>query len=144
MYEKVEGRMKLVILVFIIGTFVQSFKCATFNYQELKSSLNFVLDIADEHDIVYLNEHWLQLNELTTIEDIYEKDASPKTCYLKFSVDPTGELRGRLHGGVAFLCKKLKPVVCKPINCENDSLFGLQIIVNQSVLLYVLVRISPI
>ena len=82
--------------------------------------------------------------EMTTIEDICEKDAIPKTCYLKSSVDPTGELRGRLHDGVGFLCKKLKPVVYKPINCENDSLFGLQIIVNQSVLLYVLVRISPI
>ena len=60
MYD-IEGRMKLVILIFIIGTFVQNFKFATFNYQELKSSLKYVLDLADEHAIVFLNEHWLQV-----------------------------------------------------------------------------------
>ena len=103
----IEERMKLVILVFIMCTFVQNFKFATFNCQVLKSSLKYILDLADKHDIVFLNKHWLQVNELTTIEDICEKDAIPKTCYLKYSVDPTAELHGRPHGGVRFLCKKL-------------------------------------
>ena len=51
----IEERMKLVILVFIMRTFVQNLKFATFNCQGLKSSLKYILDLADKHDIVFLN-----------------------------------------------------------------------------------------
>ena len=59
-------------------------------------------------------------------------------CFLKSSIDPYDDLRGRPYGGTGFLCKKKSNVAYKIIECNNDRLYGLQVLVNQTVALSII------
>ena len=67
---------------------------------------------------------------MSAISDVF-KDHQ---CYLKSSIDPTEVLYGRPYGGIGFLCKKMKGVAYRPIECLSDRLYGLEIIVNKKVI----------
>ena len=88
-------------------------KCGIFNCQGLKSSFKHILDLTSSHDILFINEHWLQVHELYQIEEICE--SYKLKCFNKSSVDPAAELRGRPHGGVGFKCKQSDSTVYRPI-----------------------------
>ena len=69
---------------------------ASFNCHGMKGSLQYVLNLAELHQIVFLNEHWLQVNDIPTLKQICE--SKNILCFLKSSVDPCKSLNGRPHG----------------------------------------------
>ena len=110
-----------------------TFRLATFNCHGLKSSLPYCLNLSDTHDIVFLNEH--------TIREICEENN--KLCYLKSSVDPESTLCGRPHGGTGFICRKAKGIGYKIIQCDSDRLYGLQLLINHHVVMYIYGDYAP-
>ena len=132
-------RTVFVILFFIVfstmNVYTNNFKIATYNCHGLKSSLQYVLELAESHDILFLNEHWLQVHELFTIEQICE-DNNLKG-FFRSSVNPTNTLHGRPHGGLGFVCKNSASIVYKIIDCNNDRIYGIQILKNQNVIMCV-------
>ena len=114
----------------------ENFKLVTFNCHGLKSSISYVLDLIKRHDVIFICEHWLKVNELNSISDMCGNDYL--ICFLKSSIDPYNDLRGRSYGGTGFLCKKKSNVAYKIIECNNDILHGLQVLVNQTVALSII------
>ena len=84
---------------------------------------------------IIICEHWLKVNELNSISDMCGNDY---LCFLKSSIDPSNDLRGRPYGGTGYLCKKKSNVTYKIIECNNDRLYGLKVLVNQTVALSII------
>ena len=114
----------------------KNFSLCTFNCHGLKSSLQYVLDLCKSHDIIIVNEHWLQHSDFYTISDIFKSNGM--SIYLKSSMDPTECFRGRPFGGVGFVCANLENVSYKLIECVSDRILGLEVIINQTVVLTLL------
>ena len=119
-----------------ISNCLNSLNIGTFNCYGLKSSLPYVIELLKFHDIIFINEHWLQKKDLDKIASIY--DQNNYCTYLKSSIDPMSTLLGRPYGGVGFLCKRMKGVTYRVIPCESDRIMGLQIIADQKVVLCLL------
>ena len=111
----------------------ENFKLVTFNCHGLKSSISYVLDLIKRHDVVFICERWLKVNELNSISDMCGNDY---LCFLKSSIDPYNDLRGRPYGGTGFF--KKSNVAYKIIECNNNRLYGLQVLVNQTVTLSII------
>ena len=79
-----------ILLLHLMVNTVRNFSATTFNCHGIKSSLKYVLDQARNHDIVFVNEHWLQASDIHHITNICTENA--KWCYFKTSVDPNHEL----------------------------------------------------
>ena len=114
---------------------VRNFSATTFNCHGIKSSLKYVLDQARNHDIVFVNEHWLQASDIHHITNICTDNA--KWCYFKTSVDPNHELKGRPHGGLGFICAQSegRNISYKVIETSSDRVLGLQVLINYQVVL---------
>ena len=70
-----------------------SLNIGTFNFYGLKSSLPYVMELLEFHDIIFIHEHWLQKKYLDIIASIYGQN---NYCtYLKSSIDPMSTLLGR-------------------------------------------------
>ena len=67
-------RTVFVLLLFTVfrtmNVSTNNFKIATYNCHGLKSSVQYDLELDESHDILFLNEHWLQIHELFTIEQM--------------------------------------------------------------------------
>ena len=58
------------------------------------------MELLKFHDIIFINEHWLQKKDLGNVASIYGQN---NYCtYLKSSIDPMSTLLGRPYGGVGF------------------------------------------
>ena len=121
---------------FIFTVLSSSFSLAAFNCHGLKSSISYVLDLSNGHDIVFVCEHWLRVSEINTIRNIFEEN--DKLSYLQSSIDPLSELHGRPHGGTGFICTKKRDVAYKVIDYKSDRLHGLQVIVKGNMVLSVI------
>ena len=111
----------------------QSFKVSCLNCNGMKSSISYVMQLAESHDVLFISEHWLQVKDMNTIKNIC--DSENLTCFLKSSVDPSEPLLGRPYEGVGFLCKKIPGTGYKQIVCESDRVIGLQILSKHNVVL---------
>ena len=103
----------------------------TYNCYRLKSSLPYVIDLASEHDVLFINEHWLQESDLPIVTDIL-KDHD-LWSNLQSSVDPTKYISGRPFGGIGFLCRSKDDRAYKPVPCESDRISCLQVMVEHEV-----------
>ena len=103
----------------------QQFSVCSFNCYGLKSSLSYIIDIAEQNDVTFLCEHWLQAKDMYTIKSIFSDNKMQ--CFLKSSIDPSVQLIGRPFGGVGFLCRNTTGTSYNAIECESDRLYGLQI-----------------
>ena len=74
-------------------------KTVAFNCYGLKSSLPYVKELLNDHDIVFISEHWLLPGEIKILAD---RDLKTELSHLKSSVDPTKVISGRPHGGCGF------------------------------------------
>ena len=106
------------LLTLIIGVLGKNFSLCTFNCHGLKSSIQYVLDLCKSHNIIFVNEHWLQHSDFYTISEIFKSNGM--STYLKSSMDPTDRFRGRPFGGVGFVCANLENVSYKLIECVSD------------------------
>ena len=48
----------------------KDFNISTFICHGLKGSLQYTLDLLRYHDVVFINEHWLQVHKLHIVGDI--------------------------------------------------------------------------
>ena len=111
-----------------------NFSACTYNCHGLKSNMDYVLKLSQSHDIVFMNEHWLQDKDLNTVRDIF--NSHNKWIYLKSSVDPTEQLIGRPYGGLGFACVKAQGRSYQVLECVSDRVLSLQVTQNNEVVLY--------
>jgi len=111
-----------------------AFNILTFNCHGLKSSIDYIMKLYNDNDILFLSEHWLLSSEINLIKDKYFKN---DWCNLKSSINPTEVLTGRPHGGCGFVCKKVPGVSFKNVQCTNDRLCGVEVRVSQQTVLTV-------
>ena len=80
-------------------------------------------------------ENWLQSVELNVILDINFKGAwsNMKSC-----IDPFSVLTGRPYGDGRFLCKTQPGIVYKSVACNSDGISGIEVIIGQKTVLFVL------
>ena len=100
-----------------------SINICTFNCTGVKSSTEFIAhNICSKSDIVALQETWLLPHDLPICDTIH-----PSFCaYATSSVDVgAGVVRGRPHGGLAFLYRRSLETHLSPITFDDDRILGL-------------------
>ena len=90
------------------------FKIVTFNCNGLKSSISYISKLLMENDIIFLNEHLLQVGEISSVNGLFSDDV----CFLKSSVNPE-LLKGRPYGGVGFICRLQMALLFSSVPCDN-------------------------
>ena len=100
----------------------------TFNCYGLKSSLNYVKELMNTNDVIFLNEHWLMDSDILVIKAIL----SEYDVYMKSSMDCESNACGRPFGGIGFICKQKAGVRYAPVQCTSDRLMGLHVYVGKS------------
>ena len=94
----------------------------SFNCTGLKSSVEYVTSLCDNHDIVALQETWLLPHDIPIVDAIHRDHCAFATS----SVDVgAGVVRGRPYGGLAFMYRRNIETQLTPINLGEDRLLGL-------------------
>ena len=100
-------------------------KISSFNCNGFKGSSDYVKQLIGSHDILFICEHWLQEYEISGIRDLFNDSGS--WCYLKSSMDPLAEHRGRPYGGVGFLGNNRNGLIYDKIECDSDRICGIKV-----------------
>ena len=95
----------------------------------MKGSLEYVLELASSHDVLFINEHWLQQKDIHPICSVTETNNPKLWTYLKSSVDPSHQLNGRPYGYLGFLCRSTSGRFFKVTEHESDRVLGVQILI---------------
>ena len=90
----------------------------------------------DNCDVMFVCEHWLTPGELPILNTQFK--SSDYWSSFKSSVNPEETLRGRPHGGVGFVAKRMSNISLKPIVIENERLYGIQLLSQGKVILTIL------
>ena len=125
-------------LTFLMAVKYTDYNICTFNCHGMKGSLEYVLELASSHDVLFINEHWLQQKDIHTICSITETNNPKLWTYLKSSVDPSRQLNGRPYGGLGFLCRRTSGRFFKVIEHESDRVLGVQIFDNKTLIMTVI------
>ena len=91
------------LILFILIT-LDKFQVSSFNCTGIKSSVEYIAQhLCKDNDIIALQETWLLPYDLPLCDSIH-----PEFCaFATSSVDVgTGVVRGRPHGGLAFLYRR--------------------------------------
>ena len=97
----------------------KSFKIVTFKCNGLKSSISYISKLLMENDIIFLNEHWLQVGEISSVNGLFSDDV----CFLKSIVNPELVLKGRPYGGVGFICRLQMALLFSSVPCDNITAY---------------------
>ena len=100
----------------------------TYNCYGLKGSLNYVKELMNTNDVIFLNEHWLMDSDILVIKAII----SEYYVYMKSSMDCESNACGRPFGGIGFICKQKAGVRYAPVQYTSDRLMGLHVYVGKS------------
>ena len=109
--------------MFLVYQF-NNLRVCSYNCRGIKTSIEEIQKLAEESDILLLQETWLfdfELTFLATIhEDFYGKGIS--------SIDSESQgLVGRPHGGLAILWRKSLGKICKLVDFEDTRLMGIEL-----------------
>ena len=110
----------------------KDFSICTFNCNGFKGSYGYITELSKQYDVVFLNEHWLQVFEISGISNNLAKSGT--TCFLKSSMDPLEQRKGRPYGGIGFLCRHRNDTRYEPIDIENERIYGLKVFINDHVI----------
>ena len=134
--------MRMTWLIVILPVFFMmeynhlNISCVTFNAHGMKSSLPYVLDLAKQHDIVFINEHWLKESDFYTVTDICSE--TKIWCHLQSGMDPDVDLSGRPYGGVSFLCRRSEDLAYKVMDPLSKRVLGLHVLNDNKVVLNII------
>ena len=120
-------RLLLSFLTFLMAVKYTDYDICTFYCHGIKGGLEYVLELASSHDVLFINEHWLQQKDIHTICSITETNNLKLWTYLKSSVDQRHQLNGRPYKGLGFLCRRTSGRFFKVIEHESDRVLGIQI-----------------
>ena len=100
---------------------------ASFNCKGIHSAEHEIYELCSGHDIVCLQETWLDKSELSIFNNFH-----PEFNWIGVSpVDPSeGLIRGRKYGGVGFLWKKKYQASVNPLKLEHNWLTGISVTLN--------------
>ena len=100
----------------------------TFNCYGLKSSLDYVKELMNTNNVIFLNEHWLMDSDILVIKDIL----SEYDVYMKSNMDCESNACGRPFDRIGCICKQNDGFRCAPVQCTSDRLMGLHVYVGKS------------
>ena len=113
-----------------------SLKVTSFNIYGIKSSVGTLQRLAEDYDIILLQEHWLYPDELPYVSNICND-------FCSFSLSPMSIedklIQGRPHGGVSIMWKKSFSQHTKIIQYDDNRIIGLEFKTNTYDLLFVCV-----
>ena len=96
---------------------------STYNCQSSKRNTGGIQKLCEHSDVVFLQEHWLFPDDLSTLNNIHNDFVS----FALSSMDPSSELlTGRPFGGVAVLWRKSLAPFFRPISFDDDRIIGLE------------------
>ena len=98
-----------------------------------------ILDTMKYSDFMFLSETWLRPNEPSAITN--QMRENNYWCVMKSSMDPEAECQGRPYGGV--ICKKIPGVTYIPMNCDNDRICAIQMVIDNKVQMTVVGMYMP-
>ncbi len=78
-------------------------KILTFNCKNLKSNVEYINEEIENHDIIFIQDHWLNEIEINNIND-YINFENLKAELIS-SIDIVQQRQGRPHGGIRWLIK---------------------------------------
>ena len=106
-------------------------KVCSFNCKGFYSSQLELLELCKCHNIICLQEIWLDKVELQNLNTFH-----PSFCGFGVSpVDPSaGLIRGRKYGGVAFLWDKVREENVYPIDFGYDWIAGIRLMRGKTVI----------
>src|SRR5208282_4022629 len=81
-----------------------SLRLCTFNCRSLKSSLDEIKQLCNDHDIIFIQEHWLLPFELDILSSVHSDFHGVGLSAVDTSVNL---LIGRPYGGTAILYRKM-------------------------------------
>ena len=102
----------------------------------MKSSLPYVLDLAKQHDIVFINELWLKESDFYTVTNICSE--TKIWCHLQSGMDPDVDLSGRPYGGVSFLFRRSEDLAYKVMDTLSKRVLGLHVLNGNKVVLNII------
>ena len=95
-----------------------SINFASFNCKALKSSINDVASLCENHDIILLHETWLLPHDMCLLQNVHSEFYGDGVS----SVDTTdGILIGRPYGGLAVLRRKSLNAFVKVNKFEDET-----------------------
>jgi exonuclease III len=108
---------------------------ATYNCQNIQTSINEVRELCRSHDVIFLQETWLLPTDISMLQDI---DSNFHAKGLS-SVNVQKELLiGRPFGGIAVLWSKYLGNMCKPVLYGDDSsIMGLELTISSEKYLFI-------
>ena len=93
-------------------------KISSFNCRSVKNSLRDVLVLCDMSDIIFLQEHWLPVQNLSYLNSIHPDFVSIGSSPVDFG---NGLLVGRPYGGLGILYKKSLSSYIKVVDKSDTS-----------------------
>jgi hypothetical protein len=78
-------------------------KILTLNCKNLKSNVEYINEEIENHDIIFIQEHWLNEIEINNINDYI--NCENVKAELISSIDIVQQKQGRPHGGIGWLIK---------------------------------------
>ena len=101
-----------------------SLKITTYNCRSIKSSVDSVRNLCNNHDVVLLQEHWLVKDELHILSKLHEDFYAIGVS----AMDTDNKLiQGRPFGGVGILWRKSLGSIVKTKTFDDTRLLGVTI-----------------
>ena len=113
----------------------QHFNIGSYNCNSLKSSFDYVNKLVHDHDVLFVCEHWLQEYEISGIRESFKNRGY--WSYMKSSMDPLSEHKGRPYGVVGFLCNSKNGFVHNLIECKSDRICGINVYKDNRVIFHI-------
>ena len=108
-------------------------KFASFNCKGLKyRNYMYINKLYNDHDIIFLQEHWLFPSEFKKINNIIPE----ADFHFVSAMNDEDLLSGRPYGGVGVIFKKSKKFIFRPIVTQSKRICALECIINDNKFLF--------
>ena len=104
------------------GAVQTSLRVCTWNCHGLMQALPYIQELAEEHDVIILSEHWLWPYELHKLDEIHPDFASFGTSDQRLNAECT---LTRGCGGVAVFWRK--NLSLSPVHLDSDRIIAVQL-----------------
>lgn len=103
-------------------------RITSYNCRSVKNSITDVYSMCDRNDIVFLQEHWIPMQDLSFFNSFH----ADFVAYSSSPVDLSAELLlGRPYGGIAVLVRRSMEGNVKLLNCDDTRFMVLEFIDNE-------------
>ena len=104
-------------------------KLVTYNCRGAKSSIDAIRELCESHDVVLIQEHWLNKVELSILSKIHNDF---NACGVSAMDDEIGIRVGRPYGGVAIMWRKSLGNKVNVKYLDDTRLIGLEVCTDET------------